>query len=710
MSATTIPTEDQKDIEELKQRIDGFYSGKEDEERFKLYRLTRGVYGQRQFGVQMFRTKIPYGKITTAQLKALADISKQYTNGNLHLTTRQNVQMHFVKLSDSPLIWEDLAAAGLTAREACGNTVRNITASPTAGIDPEEPFDVAPYVQATFEYFLRNPICQEMGRKIKPAFSSSERDSAYTYFHDFGFIPRLREHEGELRRGFKVVIGGGLGAVGAIAQTVYEFLPDDQIIPFMEACIRVFDRYGEREKRMKARMKFLIKKMGVEAFMKLAKEEWPSLPQQSVPITPEPEAIHLPDAPQGRSEIKDQEHYQRWLVLNTFRQKQEGFYAVQVKVPRGDIHARIARPLADLVKAYAADDIRITVQQGLLLRFVRPEALPFLYNGLVELGLADLGADSIADVTSCPGTDTCALGVTNSTGLASKLEEVLLEEYDELLETSDIRIKISGCMNSCGQHMAAQIGLHGSSIKTGAQVLPAMQVVLGGGVAPEGEGFIAQKVIKLPTKRIPQALRALLDDFRSNGTAGQRFNEYFQEQGKRYFYTLLKPLAETDDLSPEDYFDWGQDEAYRQEIGVGECAGVTLDVIGTILGEAQVKYQLAEEAIAAEAYADGIYHAYTSMIIGAKALLLAKDVSCNTHRKILKDFQEHYIANNDFPALTEDIEAFVLEMKEQEPTPEFAAAYLKKAYSFRKRVIAVREGQLKEAGQDKLVVDNYYKA
>lgn len=710
MSVTNLPAEDQQDIEELKRRIDGFYSGKEDEERFKLYRLTRGVYGQRQFGVQMFRTKIPYGKITTAQLKALADIAEQFTNGNLHLTTRQNIQMHFIKLSDSPLIWEALAEAGLTAREACGNTVRNITASPTAGIDPEEPFDVAPYVQATFEYFLRNPICQEMGRKIKPAFSSSERDSAYTYFHDFGFIPRLREQEGELRRGFKVVIGGGLGAVGAVAQTVFEFLPDDQIIPFMEACIRVFDRYGEREKRMKARMKFMIKKMGVEAFVKLAKEEWPSLPQQSVPVHLPEEAIVMPDPPQGHAAIEDQEHYRRWLVLNTFRQKQEDFYAVRLKIPRGDIHAMKAHPLGDLVKAYAADDIRITVQQGLLLRFVRPEALPFLYNGLQQLKLADLGADTVADITSCPGTDTCALGVTNSTGLASVLEQVLLEEYDALLETSDIRIKISGCMNSCGQHMAAQIGFHGSSIKTGAQVLPAMQVVLGGGVAPDGKGFIAQKVIKLPTKRIPAALRLLLDDFQQNGAPQQLFNEYFQEQGKRYFYSLLKPLATTDNLLTEDYFDWGQDEAYRQEIGVGECAGVTLDVIGTILGEAQVKYKLAEAAIGAEAFADGIYHAYTSMVVGAKALLLAKDVSCNTQKGILRDFQEHYIVSDEFPALTDDFEAYVLEMKEKPPTPEFATAYLKKSGSFGKRVIAVREEQLRAAGQDKLVVDNYYKA
>ncbi len=710
MPTNNLKPADQQDIAELQRRIGDFKAGKEDEERFKLYRLTRGVYGQRQFGVQMFRTKIPYGKLTASQLECLADISERYTNGNLHLTTRQNIQMHFVKLDDSPKIWEDLAEGGLTAREACGNTVRNITASPMAGIDPEEPFDVGPYVQAAFEYFLRNPICQEMGRKIKPAFSSSERDSAFTYFHDFGFIPRLRPYDGKMRRGFKVVIGGGLGAVGAVAQTVYDFLPDDQIIPFMEASIRVFDRYGEREKRMKARMKFLVKKLGLEAFMDLVRSEWLGLKHQSVPIDTTEARLELPAPPAETAAVEDEAHYQRWCRLNTVAQKQEGFYAVRIKVPRGDIHARTARPLAALVRQYAADDIRITVQQGLLLRFVHPEALPHLYNGLIKLQLADLGADSIADVTSCPGTDTCALGVTNSTGLAGVLEQVLLESYNDLLEHSDIRIKISGCMNSCGQHMAAQIGFHGSSIKVNAQVLPAMQVVLGGGVAPDGQGFIAQKVIKLPTKRTPQALRALLDDFQQNRAAGQRFNDYFQARGKRYFYSLLKPLAQTTELSTEDFFDWGQDEAYRQSIGTGECAGVTLDVVGTILAEAQDKLRLAEAALAAEAYADGIYHAYTSMVVGAKALLLAKDVACNTHRGILKDFQAHYIESQIFPALTEDFEAYVLEMKSAAPTAEFAGAYLKKARSFGKRVLAVREAQLAKSGGDKLVIDNYYKA
>jgi sulfite reductase (ferredoxin) len=702
-----IAKEDRRDIEELERRIADFKSGKEDEERFKLYRLTRGVYGQRQIGVQMFRTKIPYGKITTSQLERLADISETYTNGNLHLTTRQNIQMHFVKLSDSPKIWEDLADAGLTAREACGNTVRNLTASATAGIDPEEPFDVSPYVQASFEYFLRNPICQEMGRKIKPAFSSSERDSAFTYFHDFGFIPRVQDGQ----RGFKVVVGGGLGAVGMVAQTVYEFLPADEIIPFMEACVRVFDRYGEREKRQKARMKFLVKKWGIEKFVALAKEEWPSLPHKKVDIkAPEERIPVLPALPKDEAAITDPEAFERWKLLNTFAQKQDGFYAVRLKIPRGDIHAQTARPLAALIRQYAADDIRITIQQGLLLRFVRPEALPHLYAGLKALDLAQAGANGIADITACPGTDTCALGVTNSTGLAATLEELLLEEYNDLLEDSDIRIKISGCMNSCGQHMAAQIGFHGSSIKVPPRILPAMQVVMGGGVSLDGQGFIAQKVIKLPTKRIPQALRMLLDDFNAYKTPGQAFNEYFQAQGKRYFYSLLKPLADTTDLSETDFFDWGQEEDYRQDIGVGECAGVSLDVVGTIIAEAQSKVLLAEEAIAQSAFADSIYHAYTSMVVGAKALLLAEDIRCNTHKGIIDDFQTHYIEPGTFK-LDYDFPTAVLEMKKQSPTQAFAEAYLQRAQSFQQQVLRIREAQLGEAdGKDKLVIENYYKA
>lgn len=700
-----------KDIIELDRRIKDFQTGKEDEERFKHYRLTRGVYGQRQFGVQMFRTKIPYGKLNTDQLTRIANVSEKYTNGNLHLTTRQNIQMHYVKLTDSPAIWTELAQAGVTAREACGNTVRNITASPTAGIDPEEPFDVSPYVQAVFEYFLRNPICQDMGRKIKPAFSASERDSAFTYFHDFGFIPRIRIVNGKEVRGFKVVLAGGLGAVPFIAPTVYDFMETDQIIPFMEATIRVFDRYGEREKRMKARMKFLLQKLGLEDFLELIETERKSLVRQSVPIVAQEDVVVLPEFSGELPSVEvDQERYEFWKRTNTFEQKQKGWYAAFIRIPLGDIKSPEARKLAAFIKKYAADDIRITVNQGLLVRYLRAEILPLLFQQLEEIGLGEGGADSIADVTACPGTDTCALGVTNSTGLADILGQMIQKEYPALIEVDDIKIKISGCMNACGQHMAAQIGFHGSSIKRDNMVIPAMQVVLGGGVSPEGKGSTADKVIKLPTKRIPDAIRYLLDNFLAEKADGELFNDYYQRQGKRYFYNLLKTLADLEELVATDFFDWGQNEQYEQEIGVGECAGVSLDVVGTIINDAREKLESAEEALADAELAAGVYHAYTAFVIGAKALLLSKDVKCNTHIGMLDSFQEVYVNTGEFP-LPGDFPSYVLRINEQRPDTEFAARYLNDAQAFVSAVIRIREEQLQgNAGVDKLVIGNYYKA
>lgn len=706
-----ISPEAAKDIAELKNRIKGYQTGKEDEERFKHYRLTRGVYGQRQFGVHMFRTKIPFGKLTAHQLVRLADTSEKYATGNLHITTRQNIQYHYVKLNDSPKVWEALADAGVTAREACGNTVRNITASANAGIDPNEPFDVSPYVQATFEYFLRNAICQEMGRKIKIAFSSSETDSAYTYFHDFGFIPRLRTIEGKEVRGFKLVVGGGLGAVGQIAVTAEEFIPENEIIPYMEAAIRVFDRYGEREKRMKARMKFLIKKMGFEEFSRLVNEERTALPHKTIEIdyntvnsAPPAEFKFAPE-----NTPYDVRKYQIWRKTNVFKQKQAGWFAVQVRIPLGDIDADRARKLAKLVESYAADDIRLTVNQGLVLRFIKEENLPYIFNELSRLGFALPGFNSTADITACPGTDTCALGVTNSTGLAQTLSDLIHEEFPALIEENNIKIKISGCMNGCGQHTAANIGFHGSSIKKQALVIPAMQVVLGGGVAPSGNGFIAEKVIKLPTKRIPEAFRSLMADFEENAEQGEYFNDFYYRLGKRHFYNLLKPLADTETLGQTDYFDWGQDAQYRQEIGVGECAGVSLDVIGTIINDAKDKLQFAAEALSAGAASDSIYNAYASFVVGAKALLLAADVKCNSHRKIMNDFQETYVTPGKIE-LEGDFSELVLQIKKNEPSLEFAEKYLAEARDFFKKLIQIREAQLAETGQDKLVIGQYYNA
>ncbi|NJB86276.1 sulfite reductase (ferredoxin) [Lewinella marina] len=697
---THLDAANRADIAELSARIVAYQRGREDEDRFKHYRLTRGVYGQRQMGVHMFRTKIPFGHITPDQLVALANISEKYTNGRLHITTRQNVQLHYVKLNDSPAIWQELVEAGMTAREACGNTVRNLTASPLAGVDPEELFDVSPYVYAAFDYFLRNPICQEMGRKIKPAFSSSDRDSAFTYFHDFGFIPRLKDG----RKGFKVVIGGGLGAVSMVAHTAYEFLPADQIIPFMEASIRVFDRYGEREKRMKARMKFLIKDLGFDRFMELVHEEWPAIAHKSYTIDESlvPQLGQVPTDNFPTAEAVHPALYNEWLKTNVRPQKQEGYYAVAVRVPLGNLEAEQARLLAGVIREYASDDIRLSVQQGMVLRYVPPSALPHLFNGLYALDLGLPGYDTTADITACPGTDTCALGVTNSTGLAQVLEQLVRDEFPEMVSEDDIRIKISGCMNACGQHMAANIGFHGSSIRVGDRIAPAMQVVVGGGIAPDGRGFIAQKVIKVPTRRVPEVIRILFHDYKAESREGEYYNDYAERQGKRYFYGLLKHLGDTADITDEEFYDWGQDEDYKQEIGVGECAGVSLDVIGAILNDATNKLTAAGRSLAGDAPADASYHAYSAMVTAAKALLLAEDVKCNTHIGILNDFQEHF---GERFAEIRDFKSYVLRIKGTEPSPEFAADYIADARAFVTKAIATRERQL-----DKQVVSEYYKA
>ena len=702
-----------KDIIELQNKINAFKDGTMDEERFRHYRLTRGVYGQRQTGVQMFRTKIPYGRLTCEQISRMADVSEKYATGNLHLTTRQNIQFHYVKLENSPAVWTELGEVGVTAREACGNTVRNLTASANAGIDPDELFDVSPYVQATYEYFLRNSICQDMGRKIKPAFSSSDKDSAYTYFHDFGFIPRLQEQDGEEVRGFKVVIGGGLGAQSIVAPVAYEFLHEDEIIPFMEAAIRVFDRYGEREKRHKARMKFLVKKLGLAGFMELVEKERTAIANKRYKIDRNCVPTATPPAP--KQVVTDTPNnptkYEAWINNNVFEQKQKGWYGVQLRVKLGDILAPEARIFAALAKEYAADDVRVTVNQGFLLRFVRKEYLPHLFNELDKIGLAEPGFNTIMDITSCPGTDTCALGVTNSTGLTTKLEEVLREEYPHLVNERNISIKISGCMNSCGQHMAANIGFHGSSIKRGSLVFPAMQVVLGGGVDPEGKGFVADRVIKVPTKKIPDVVRYILADYEDNGGDYQYFNDYYQKQGKRYFYTLLKELAAVADLSQEFLLDWGESEAYVQEIGVGECAGVALDMVSTIINDAKERLDLAAQGLEEGVYAGSIYNSYTGMIVGAKALLLSADVKCNTHKGIIDDFNTTYVETGKFAlAAHGTFSDLVLQIQNNEPSAAFATAYLAEAKAFFDTVVAVRAAQLKADGADKLVVDQYYKA
>ncbi len=704
----------ERDILELQNKIGSFGKAEGDEEAFRKYRLSRGVYGQRQPGVQMIRIKLPYGYVTADQLIRIADCSDKYATGNLHATTRQDIQLHFVKLADSPQLWADLEDADITLREACGNTVRNVTASATAGIDPDEPFDVSPYAQAIFEYFLRNPISQEMGRKFKISLSASEQDSALGFMHDVGLIAKMGQNErGESIKGFKVLIGGGLGAQPFPAETAYEFLPEDHAIPFIEAIIRVFDRYGERSRRHKARMKFLLNDIGLEKMMELVQEERTALKNKTLAVSEVPYAWQNLEDRKSRSredilalakaELGPETHglFKQWLATNVFEQKQKGWYGVTLRVLLGDVHSDTARQLAEVMRQYAADDLRVTINQGYLLKFVKPENLPALFCELSKLGLATPGFDSTIDITTCPGTDTCNLAISSSYGVTRALETMMTDEFPDLIHNNDIKIKISGCMNGCGQHSAANIGFHGSSIKNGKLVLPAMQVILGGGfTGPNSAGQMGDKVIKLPSKRGPEALRTLLSDYQTNAFEDEYFNQYYARQTKNYFYKLLKPIADLSEVQDDEYRDWDHDELFKTEVGVGECAGVMIDLVGTTLIEADEKLGHAHEMLTAGVWADGIYHAYNTFITGAKALLIGEGISTNTQHSMVKEFEENF-GKSFFPDAADDEKPFsqlVFSINKNEPTEVFAQEFVGEAEEFLNRVKSFRAGQLADNG------------
>ncbi|WP_333802685.1 nitrite/sulfite reductase, partial [Sphingobacterium multivorum] len=399
---------------------------------------------------------------------------------NLHLTTRQDIQIHYVSLDRTPELWSKLAEDDITLREACGNTVRNVTASPSSGIDPKEPFDVSPYAQATFEYFLRNPVCAEMGRKFKMSFSASDEDTAFSYIHDLGFIPKLKIVDGVEVRGFKVLLGGGLGSQPFLASVTSEFLPEDELIPYIEATLRVFDRYGERNNRNKARFKYLIQKLGLEEVLSLIEAEKIATKVKSYPIdrTKIEQPIPPDDNQLSTINLDSDLNYQVWKGTNTFEQKQKGYYGVYVRVSTGDIGTDKARALVAGLKDLVADDIRITQNQSLLLKYATEKSLPHIYQLLKSLDLAQVGFDSTADVTTCPGTDTCNLGISNSTEMARVIESYIAEFHQDFVFNRDLKIKISGCMNSCGQHGLAHIGFHGSSVKAEGKLVPAAQVML----------------------------------------------------------------------------------------------------------------------------------------------------------------------------------------------------------------------------------------
>lgn len=683
----------QKEIIELEKKIHLFRGGKIDDERFRSLRLARGIYGQRQEGVQMIRIKLPYGKVTSEQLVRITQVSDEYSTGRLHITTRQDIQIHYVSLDRTPELWADLAKDDITLREACGNTVRNITGSELAGVDVNEPFDVSPYAHGLFQYLLRNPICQEMGRKFKISFSSSDEDTALSYLHDLGFIPKIKDGQ----KGFKIMFGGGLGSQPAHAELLSEFVPVNEIIPTAEGIIRIFDRYGERAKRMKARMKFLIKEMGRDVFLDLVEQEKKAIAFETYEIDttafdgpiPEP----LLEVPQVT--IEDTEAYEAWKKSNVIKQKQDGYYAIGIKVLLGDFYTDKARLLADLIKNYGANELRFSLRQNIVIRHIKEENLPFFYQELAKLDFVQLGYNSVGDITACPGTDTCNLGIASSTGIAEELERVLTAEYPQYLNNREIEIKISGCMNACGQHNMSAIGFQGMSINSGKLVAPALQVLLGGGRLGNGAGRFADKVIKVPSRRGPDALRTILNDFDANGS-GQKFLDYYDTKGEKYFYEILKPYADVTNLTEADFVDWGNADNYVKAVGVGECAGVVIDLVATLLFEAKEKLILAQESFDEKKWSDAIYHAYAGFVNGAKALLLSENQKTNHHAGIVDLFDTVFIDTNKIE-LNSTFKDLVYQINKNEPSEVFAKDYIAQAVVFFDKIETFRAQELENA-------------
>ena len=597
--------------------------GKLDERLFAETRLRRGAYGQRYDNGQrhdgkkvqqmayasgeltkgpntmwdapgMQRIKIPAGGLNASQLETLAELAEEYSDGIAHVTTRQDFQLHYVHIDDTPSVMRRLAEANITTREACGNSVRNVTACPYAGVCPDEVFDVTPYAWALSKFLLGHPDCQNFGRKFKPAFSGcAQHACGLTSLHDLGMIAVKRAVNGTEERGFEVYVGGGLGAVPYQAKLFDSFVRPEELLPLAQAIARVFARLGEKKNRARARIKFLIQDLGIEKFRELVQKERKTLPPDprwTEYLNDAEEFKELPLKPGGERPLLGSAAFQRWLETNTRTQRQDGYVVVTIALPLGDITAHQLRALADIARRFTTETIRTTVEQNFVLRWISQSDLRELYQALEAAGLAQPGAETILDITSCPGTDTCKLGISSSRGLAAELRKRLAEksfQFDEAVES--LHIKISGCFNSCGHHHIADLGFYGVSRKMAGYAVPHFQVVLGGEWS-HNAGSYGLPVMAIPSKHIPEAVIRLVDRYAADRRDGEIFRDFIKRLGKAELKILLEDLsrAPADPSDRSIFTDWGDPREYSlADLGVGECAGEVVSAIDFDLAGAE---------------------------------------------------------------------------------------------------------------------------
>jgi sulfite reductase (ferredoxin) len=676
-----LPAQLAEEIDIFETEIELRRQGKVDEKIFAETRLRRGVYGQRYDNGQrhdgtasrelafdrgkytkgpdtmwdapgMMRIKIPYGGINPEQLEMLAELAEEYSDGIAHITTRQDVQLHFVHIENTPTLMRRLASVGITTREACGNSVRNVTGCPYAGVCADETFDVTPYAEALMRFLLGHPDTQNFGRKFKAAFSGcAQHACGLTALHDLGFTATTRETNGQIERGFKCYVGGGLGAVPYQAKLFADFIPPEEMLPLAQAISRVFAKHGEKKSRSRARMKFLVEKWGLEKF----KEEVLA------------ERAHLPEDPRWTEFLdhlnQDQETPRRapgelpatngdqrlnhWLKTNLRPQRQQGYVTVTVALPLGDLTADQLRGLADIVRRFTNGTIRTTVEQNFVIRWVSKADVLDLYQALDAIGLSEPGASNIMDVVACPGTDTCKLGISSSRGLAGELRRTLAAtsyQMDEAVQ--DLHVKISGCFNSCGQHHIGDIGFYGVARTIKGFKVPHFQVVLGG-QWEENAGSYGVSIVAIPSKRVPEALNRLTGFYLEKKEPGERFTKFVSRVGKGPLRELLDDLTDVPahDEDPGFYSDWSDPRQYSiGDIGKGECAG---EVVSHYEFEMTATDRM---LFAAQLMLDGGnpqqagQDAYKAMLRAAKALVQIQydDVS-NDPEEIVEEFKERFV-------------------------------------------------------------------
>jgi sulfite reductase beta subunit-like hemoprotein len=576
----------QREFDDFDTEAAKFARGEQTEEQFIGFRLKQGVYGQRQPDVQMIRVKLPYGGVSPEQMEAFADAIEEMAPLNKgHITTRQNIQIHHIPLADAAEFIRQISEAGLSSREGCGNTIRNVTGDPWAGVSDDEPFDITPYAAAYARYFVRHPTTQLMPRKVKTAFSASDDDRAITGIHDVGFIPKVKEVDGKEVRGATIRIGGGTSIMPRISPVLYDFveLDNGEYLKVTEAALRIFDRQDWlRENRMRARIKVLVDKIGMDAFREMVEEElegdWVNERDFTIDhlLFVHDEEVNAPaPAETYGSPNGDRSEFDAFREANVKPQRQEGFVTVSVKVIRGDLTPEQFRGLAQVMRDFSAGYARTTVQQNLVLRWVRKESVYDVWQRLQELGLGEAGAMRINDVVSCPGTDSCKLGITSSMGLNRAVEKRIeeMEITDPL--TRGIHIKMSGCPNGCAQHHIGTIGFYGASIKVGDHTIPAYIPHIGGNFEGGDVVYGARLKARLPAKRVPDAVERWIRHYEDDRYDGETFKEFADRVGTEPFEELISDLKLPVEFNSENllhFIDWNRSEPYRVERGEGECA------------------------------------------------------------------------------------------------------------------------------------------